>query len=315
MIRQPAVWVNPRSYPGGFTGFADFDAINKMGVLRSALTTRLYPVDVVNVRSEKLAQLGIFAEEYDESAATAVNESTYVFDDGRTVYFKMGASSSYVPTNKQEDYRDGEYTPDEFVRGTITDALAMYVEKMLILGDESLNPLEPDGLVQPEILKQTNPATGAATPRTRIEAITRGAGMIRTGSGYCQPDMLICAPEAAERIQLDVGEVFGEVEPATIPGTNQPTFFVPTPYGRLLVVPSEFVPIGAGPEFYTTLYVAHTTGPMGLHIGMAQGSPDIEINTHQQPDKPGYSLVGTVKFALMCMDDSKLTEITNFSLA
>ena len=142
LVRQPATWVSPTSFPANHSNNA-----NVVASIMPMLSNRAFDMDALKLSTEQ--NQGPLAVPFDGQSKIDLADTPYqpsIAGPGQqNLVMKLIASGVEVPDNLDIDLFGDRWQPRPFQIAGMVNAVRGEVERQLVVGDSTQNPLEFSG--------------------------------------------------------------------------------------------------------------------------------------------------------------------------
>ena len=306
LVRQPAVWVSPTSFPAENKNNA-----NVVASIMPMLPNRAFDMDALKLSTEQ--NQGPIATPFDEQSRIDLADTPYQPSTGgfgqQNLVMKLIASGVEIADNLNIDLVGDRWQPKPFQIAAITNAVRGEIERQLVVGDSTQNPLEFSGFLASDFPRQQIP-TGN-DPLGSLEAAIEA---VNCGGGWSKVDAIFCHQQAGLEIVRRMRASGYHPPEIYVSELDRNVLAYPSAQGYIPVIYSNFFPIDKKQKT-TSLIAVQLTGENGVFLATPKGTPNVRMSSIRQPQRPSHFCIAEFKCLLAAIDSGKTVELTNFPIS
>ena len=305
LVRQPAVWVSPTSYPS-----ENANATNVVASIMPMLPHRAFEMDALKLSTE--VKLGPSAVPLDAQSKTDIADTPYQPATASPLTqeraAKLIASGVELPANLSDDLLGDTWDPEAFQIAAITDAVRAEVERQLVVGDSTKNSLEFSGFLAADFPRQT-----IVTDDDPLGALDAAVEAVNCGGGRSQADAIFCHQRTGLAITRRMREFGFQPPEIWVTALDRRVLALPSAQGLVPVIYSNFFPID-DEQSASSLIVVHLDGDNGVALVTPEETPNVRLTSVRLLNRPSQFHIAEFKCLLGAIDSGKTVELTDFPI-
>ena len=183
------------------------------------------------------------------------------------------------------------------------------VERQLVVGDSTQNPLEFSGFLAPDFPRQQ-----VETGEDPLGALEMAIEAVNCGGGQSKTDAIFCHQQAGLTIVSQMRASGYHPPEIYVPELDRNVLAYPSAQGYIPVIYSNFFPINQSSQT-TSLIAVQLTGDNGVFLATPKGTPNVRLSSIRQPQRPSHFCIAEFKCLLAAIDSDKTVELTDFPLS